>query len=82
MLEVKTAKLRARDCTASKRATHRNALVTGVPSNDGGTGTPRIQSAVAAVSQVDTGAIIVKSFRTSLPQAIHGIFMSSGDELP
>ncbi len=34
---------------------------------------------MAAVSQVFTGAVISKSFFTPLPQAIQGMYMSSGD---
>ena len=39
--------------------------------------TPSNQSAVAAVSQVFTGAVMVKCFFTPCPQMIHGIVMSS-----
>ena len=56
----------------------RKALVTGVPSSERGQGTFNSHRAVAAVSHVVTGAVIVKPRFTPLPHAIQGISMSSG----
>src|SRR5688500_8050587 len=52
----------------------KNAETTGLPSISSGIGMSRIQSAVAAVSQVLTLLVISKHFFTLVHQPIHSIF--------
>ncbi len=59
-----------------------NADLIGLPSNSFGIGISSNQRAVAEVSYVVTGSVILKPCLTPSPQMIQGMVISSGDLEP